>query len=148
VTPRPLFVDGHSVIHAWPDLRALHPRQPRQAREELARRLRRFHDVGNWDVTLVFDGKAGAGEASRPGDLRVLYSKRDQTADSVIEALVAALPDRSLCAVITADGAERTTVEALGSYCYSPEWLELEMRSADAEFEEDYRRSRKRGGGW
>jgi len=152
-SPRYLLVDGHSVIHAWPELRALHRRQPRQAREELVRKLRYFHDVGNWNVTIVFDGKSGpTAEPRRPGDLVVAYSRGDQTADSVIEALVAAQPAqasagqaaRANVTVVTADEAERVTVEALGSYCVSPEWLRLEMESAQADFDETFRQAKRR----
>ena len=144
-SPRYLLVDGHSVIHAWPELRAVHRRQPRQAREELVRKLRYFHDVGNWNVTIVFDGKSGPGtEPRRPGDLVVAYSRGDQTADSVIEALVAAQTARANVTVVTADGAERVTVEALGSYCVSPDWLRLEMESAQADFDETFRQAKRR----
>ncbi len=146
MTPRYLVIDGHSVLFSWPDLRALHQRQPRQAREELVRRLERLHDAGRWDVTLVFDGKAGAAPARRPGDMVVAYSRRDQTADSVIEALVASQKekDRAAVTVVTADGAEKTTVEALGAFCASPEWLRLEMESVSADFEETFAQFRRR----
>ncbi len=97
---------------------------------------------------MVFDGKSGPEEARRAGDLGVLYSRRDQTADSVIEGMVAALKGEARNAtVVTADGAERVTVEALGGYCVSPEWLELEMQAAAADFEEMFRQSRRRNGG-
>jgi len=146
-SPRYLLVDGHSVIHAWPELRAVHRRQPRQAREELVRKLRYFHDVGGWNVTIVFDGKSGpVAEPRRPGDLVVAYSRADQTADSVIEGLVAAVAQaaRANVTVVTADEAERVTVEALGGYCVSPEWLQLEMRSAQADFDETFRQAKRR----
>jgi len=144
--PRYLLIDGHSVLHSWPDLLALHRRQPRNAREELVRRMRHLHDMGTWEVTIVFDGKAGTPEPKRPGDIAVLYSRAGQTADSVIEALVARQKpkDREAITVITADGGERTTVESLGAYCMSPDWLEAEMRAVAADFEEEFRQARKR----
>ena len=144
-SPRYLLVDGHSVIHAWPELRAVHRRQPRQAREDLVRRLRHFHDVGGFSVTIVFDGKSGPGpDARRPGDLVVAYSRGEQTADSVIEGLVAAQTAREHVTVVTADEAERVTVEALGSYCVSPEWLRAEMESAQIDFDETFRQAKRR----
>jgi len=97
-------------------------------------------------VTVVFDGKAGTPEPKRPGDIVVAYSKAGQTADSVIEALVASQKekDRSEITVITADGGEKTTVESLGAYCLSPEWLEAEMRHVAENFEEEFRQAKKR----
>jgi len=144
--PRFLVVDGHSVIHAWADLLALHRRRPVDAREELVRRLRRLHDMGSWEVTVVFDGKQGAPEKKAPGDLVVAYSRAGQTADAVIEALVAAQKPkvREAITVITADGGEKATVEGLGAYCLSPDWLEAEIRAVAADFEEEFRQARKR----
>ncbi len=144
MTPRYLVIDGHSVLFSWPELRGLHQRQPRQAREELIRRLEKFHDAGSWELTLVFDGKAGTAPVRRPGDMVVAYSKRDQTADAVIEALVASQKDRSTVTVVTADEAEKTTVEALGGFCVSPEWLKLEMESVLADFGETLSQVRRR----
>ncbi|SDU07518.1 hypothetical protein SAMN05444156_1814 [Verrucomicrobium sp. GAS474] len=143
---RYLLIDGHSVIHCWPDLLALHRRQPRNAREELIRRMRNLHDMGTYDVTIIFDGKQGTPEPKRPGDINVGYSRAGQTADAVIEAIVAKQkPEhRSAITVITADGGERTTVESLGAYCMSPDWLEAEMRAVSADFEEEFKRARKR----
>ena len=147
--PHYLVVDGHSVIFALADLLSLHRRRPVDAREELVRRLRRLHDMGSWEVTVVFDGQSGRqgpAEKKTSGDLVVAYSKAGQTADSVIEALVAGQTAkvREAITVITADGGERATVEGLGAYCLSPDWLEAEIRSVAADFEEEFRRARKR----
>ncbi|NBQ55599.1 MAG: hypothetical protein EBU36_02935 [Verrucomicrobia bacterium] len=60
--PRYLLVDGHSVLHAWPELRKLHSSKPASARETLIRQLSRLHDSGKWRVTLVFDGQKGGKE--------------------------------------------------------------------------------------
>jgi predicted RNA-binding protein with PIN domain len=124
-----LVVDGHSVIHAWPELRGIHARQPRLARESLIRELRTLHDASHWAVTLIFDGRRGTSEAPDQAGFIVRYSKADQTADSLIEALVAGQPekDRDRITVITADQAERHTVESLGALCFSPDWLRLEI---------------------
>jgi predicted RNA-binding protein with PIN domain len=147
VSPRFLIVDGHSVIYAWPELRTLHQGRPREARETLIRRLERFHDVGTWEVTVIFDGRSGTPPPRRPGDMVVAYSRKDQTADSVIEGMVAGHPNRQAITVVTADHAERTTVEALGGFCASPEWLRLEMAAAQVDFEEDFRQFRRHKGG-
>ena len=71
--PRYLLVDGHSIIHSWPELRALHSRQPSQARRDLIRQMSDLHDSGRWRVTLVFDGKGGGREEGPKDSLAVLY---------------------------------------------------------------------------
>jgi predicted RNA-binding protein with PIN domain len=127
---RYLLVDGHSVIHSWDDLRVLHRTRPTQARHALIAQLRELHDAGPWAVTLVFDGRQGTAEPREPNDLVVHYSEAGETADSVIERLIGQkknlAPD---ILVITADEAERRTVEALGAFTASPEWLREELRA-------------------
>ncbi len=53
----------------------------------------------------------------------VAYATADQTADSIIERLVASSGVVREILVITADEAEKLTVEALGAATASPEWL-------------------------
>ena len=128
-----LLVDGHSVIYGLPELRALHSRQPHKCREVLIRLLTELHDSSDWLVTLVFDGKTGPTEPAEPGKLAIIYSREGQTADSIIERLVGLAPDPARVFVVTADGAERVTVESLGAVAMSPERLldELDLAGRD-----------------
>ena len=57
----------------------------------------------------------------------VCYATADQTADSIIERLVAASGVAEEILVITADEAERLTVESLGAATASPTWLRKEL---------------------
>jgi predicted RNA-binding protein with PIN domain len=61
----------------------------------------------------------------------ISYATADQTADSIIERLVGASGVAKEILVITADEAERLTVESLGAATASPTWLrkELEMEN-------------------
>ncbi|VVM07577.1 hypothetical protein MAMC_01706 [Methylacidimicrobium cyclopophantes] len=134
-----LVVDGHSVIFAWKELRDLHTRSPNQARRLLAGWLQQLHDSGAWSVILVFDGRFGSRrERIEPasGEMVVAYSTPDCTADSLIEAFVSQQRDRERVTVITADQAERRSVEALGAWCSSPEWLSSELEEQRENVEE------------
>lgn len=134
-----LVVDGHSVIFAWKELRELHERSPNRARQVLAGLLQQMHDSGSWSVILVFDGRFGARPdriAADSGDLVVAYSPPDRTADSLIETFVAQRKDRQRVTVVTADQAERRSVEALGAWCSSPEWLSSELTGQQSALEE------------
>ncbi|MDD4931960.1 MAG: NYN domain-containing protein [Methylacidiphilaceae bacterium] len=125
-----LVVDGHSVIFAWKELRELHARSPGQARGLLAGRLQQIHDAGAWSVILVFDGRFGSRRdriESSSDDMVIAYSGPDCTADSMIEAFIAQRKDREQVTVVTADQAERRSVEAMGGWCSSPEWLASEL---------------------
>ena len=142
--PRYLLIDGHSIIHSWPELRSLHTRQPGQARRELIRQMSDLHDSGRWRVTLVFDGRAGGKEETPKDSLAVLYAPVDQTADSIIEKIVQAHAGRGEIGVVTADHAEITAVESFGAFGFSPEWLQNELQATDQEFMETLLRERKK----
>src|SRR5277367_4955799 len=130
MSARYLVVDGHSVIFAWPDLRKLHDTNRAAARKALIDRLQHLHDTTDWRVTVVLDGKLGTAPPSgtrKPTDMVVSYATADQTADSVIERLVAASGVAKEILVITADEAEKLTVESLGATTASPAWLRKEL---------------------
>lgn len=85
---RVLIVDGHSVVHRWDDLLALHGRAPAAAREELVRRLGDLQDMTDWHVVVVFDGRGErVSEDHVPDGLQVFYSDTARSADHVIERL-------------------------------------------------------------
>jgi predicted RNA-binding protein with PIN domain len=139
MSARYLVVDGHSVIFAWTDLRTLHQQNRSAARKALADRLQMLHDSTEWRVTLVLDGTHGTVVPTGPRkatDMVVVYATADQTADSIIERLVAASGVAAQVMVITADEAERLLVESLGAMTSSPMWLREELMRAGSLFDD------------
>jgi predicted RNA-binding protein with PIN domain len=140
MSARYLVIDGHSVIFAWADLRQLHDQNRAAARKALADRLQHLHDTSPWRVTLVMDGKLGTAipmGKRKATDMVISYATADQTADSIIERLVAASGVAAQITVVTADEAERLTVESLGAATVSPDWLRGEMLMEHASFADD-----------
>ena len=138
-----LVIDGHSVIFAWPDLRKLHDQNRSAARKALADRLQHLHDTTTWRVTLILDGKLGGTSGSgrrKPTDMVISYATADQTADSIIERLVAASGVAPEITVVTADEAEKLTVESLGAATASPDWLRREILMEHASFADELER--------
>jgi len=138
-----LVIDGHSVIFAWADLRHLHDRNRASARKALIDRLQHLHDTTDWRVTLVLDGKLGTAVPSgtrKPTDMVVSYATADQTADSIIERLIGASGAGKDILVITADEAEKLTVESLGATTASPSWLRKEMEMEETFFTDELER--------
>ena len=83
-----LIVDGHSIIFAWPELRQLHDRRTSLAREELTKRLRDYQDWSGVHVVVVFDGQGErVSSMSDPHDVQIFYSRKGQTADTIVERL-------------------------------------------------------------
>ena len=119
-----LIVDGHSVIFSWPDLRKLHDKQTRLAREVLARRLRDYQDWSGVRVVIVFDGKGTAvSEISDKHDVQIFYSRKGQSADAIIERLASKYAARFEVTVATSDLLEQQTVSSFGAVPVSPEIL-------------------------
>lgn len=123
-------------MHAWPELRALLPRQRQTAREKLIERLQALHDSGLAEVRIVFDGRGPEMVIeSHPGDppLVVVYTATGQTADDVIEQLVAQAKDPAQCTVVTADRMVRQTIEAAGGRSMAPEDLAAWIRQTETQ---------------
>jgi len=122
--PRYLIVDGHSIIFAWPDLRKLHQRRTSLARDALAKRLRDYQDWTGIRVVVVFDGKGTDVSAQAdPHDIQVFYSRKGQTADSLVERLASKYATDYELMVATSDVLERQTVTSFGAMSVSPETL-------------------------
>ena len=143
MSARYLVIDGHSVIFSWPDLRKLHDSNRAAARKALLDQLQHLYDTSEWRVTVVLDGKMGTASAPgthKPTDMVVSYATADQTADSIIERLVAVSGVAPEILVITADEAERLTVESLGAATASPSWLRKELDLEGTSFADELAR--------
>ena len=121
---RYLIVDGHSVIFGWPELRKLHTRRTALARDELVKILTEYQDASGVRVVVVFDGKGEkTGDDSVKGGVQVFYSSSSQTADEIVERLVAKYAATHEITVATSDLLEQQTVSSFGAVPISAELL-------------------------
>ena len=129
-----LVVDGHSVIFTWQELRRLHRRRSSLARDALVKKLRDYQDWTGTRVAVVFDGKRPTiSVSSDPGEIQIFYSRKGQTADSIVERLASKYAERFKLLVATSDILEQETANASGAECISPEalrWMVDEATSA------------------
>ena len=134
-----LLVDGHSIIHAWPELRSVNKQPARRhiARDLLLQRMRHYQDMTDERVIVVFDGTQARTTEERERDgLQIFYADPGTTADTIIERLVAKYAAQHSMRAATADGMIRETVEAFGGHWISPESL----RTLCDKVEDDMRR--------
>ena len=133
-----LIVDAHSAIFAWPELRALHARRMLLAREALVKTLTEYQDITGIRVVAVFDGQGGKiTETTEPGGIQVFYSGQGQSADSIIERLVAKYGREHDLTVATNDLLEQDTAASFGAVCVSVEILHGLLEEARAGFQRD-----------
>jgi len=139
-----LLVDGHSFLFQIEEWRKLHTANQALARESLIQQLQALQDTSDWLVTLVFDGKKGTPQTPEPGKIAILYSTGHATADSIIDKIVAKHPHPSQITVVTSDRAEQHTVESLGAFSLSPDWLSQEISSTDTQFQQTMKEVKKK----
>ena len=134
--PRVLIVDGHSIIHAWAELKKLHSRGEKRylAREALLRSMRLLQDMSGQSVVVVFDGnQAKITDEREKGGIQIFYADAGRTADSVIERLAAKYAATYTLRICTADGMIWETITALGASWLSPDDLKYELDRAESE---------------
>jgi predicted RNA-binding protein with PIN domain len=140
-----LIVDGHSVIFAWPELRKLHTRRTALARLELVKRLTQYQDASGVRVVVVFDGRGEAtSEDSNKEGIQVFYSATGQTADHVVERLVAKYAGKHQITVATSDHLEQQTASSFGAYTVSAEGLRELVAEAEAHLSRRLKAHRKK----
>jgi predicted RNA-binding protein with PIN domain len=139
-----LIVDGHSVIFAWPELRALHDRRTATARERLTKILTEYQDFTGTQVVLVFDGKgATITQETEPGGIQVFYSNAGRTADDLIERLAAKYGNLYSLTVATSDLLEQQTAIAFGADCVDADGLRDLIKNAQRSFELEMKRRKR-----
>jgi predicted RNA-binding protein with PIN domain len=101
------------------------------ARDALARQLRDYQDWTGIRVVLVFDGKgADVGTEANPHDIQVIYSRKGQTADAIVERLASKYAADFDVTVATSDLLERQTVTAFGATSVSADMLREILQEA------------------
>jgi len=144
MSQRFLIVDGHSVIFAWPELRALHRRKTASARERLTKILTAYQDFTGIRVVLVFDGKGTTiTQETDPGGIQIFYSNTGRTADDLIERLAAKYGNLYSITVATSDLLEQQTAIAFGAECISADGLRDLVDSAERSFVLEMKRRKK-----
>lgn len=132
---RVLIVDGHSIIFAWPVMRKMHEQRTSSARDALIRMLTDYQDYTGTRVVAVFDGKgAQLTEMTEPAGIQVFYSGTGQTADDIVERLVAKYAKRMDITVATCDHLEQETASAFGALCIGAEQLKSLLKEARVNF--------------
>jgi len=140
--PRFLIIDGHSVIHAWVDLKKLHQAGSKRylARETLLKHMRLLQDMTGERIVVVFDGtQSQTSDEREAGGIQVFYADTSHTADSIVERLTARYARIHPLRVCTADSMVWETVTALGASWISPNDLRFELDRAEREMRKGLR---------
>ena len=142
-----ILVDGYSLLHNWPELAPGRAPHSAAARDALIRQLTLYQDATGTPVTIFFDGASlpgGRPTASNSTVIEVLYSRKGQTADQMIERATHRFGPYGEVLAVTDDQAERDMVISLGGSAASC-WCFIQMvQDALAEVADDIKHHNRR----
>ncbi|WP_047998929.1 NYN domain-containing protein [Lactiplantibacillus herbarum] len=144
-----LIVDAYNMIGNWPELDHLKQtgRLP-QAREELLDMLTEYKKITGLNISVVFDAMyvPGNSKSYRQADLEVIWTSKNQTADSYIEKYAAEKQSRVLqVTVATSDQAEQWVIFSEGALRVPALEMRKRVHSALKEVRHTAVRSQDRG---
>ena len=101
------IIDGYNVINAWPNLSDISKSSLESAREKLIDELAEYKSMSGEEIIIVFD----AYNLDRPQEtisekfgMKIVYTKRFQTADTYIEKQILKISQKHNLKVVTDDG--------------------------------------------
>ena len=128
--PECLIVDGYNMIYAWEDLKEISRVDLSLARSKLIDRIYSYAGYIGCKCILVFDGYKradNAGSSSKEGDMMIVYTKTNETADSYIEKISADLKKSYNLTVATSDELIQNAVFAHGALRISAREMKLRL---------------------
>lgn len=129
-----LIVDAYNMIGNWPELNKLKQtdRLP-DARDELINVLTEYKKITGLNISVIFDAMyvPGNSKSYKQAELEIVWTSKNQTADSYIEKYAAEKQSRVLqVTVATSDQAEQWVIFSEGALRVPA--LELRKRVYDA----------------
>ncbi|MFR2716840.1 MAG: NYN domain-containing protein [Anaerococcus obesiensis] len=100
------YVDGYNIINSWPELIHIKENSLELAREKLIDRDGRIRILSNEKLVVVFDAYNSDGEENifEKLGIKIVYTKKFQTADTYIEKMTNKYARRHNVKVVTDDG--------------------------------------------
>lgn len=126
-----LIIDGYNVINAWSDLKEISEESLEEARNILIDRMAEYRSYTGVEVIIVFDAyqvKSSKINKDKINDVEIVFTKKNQTADSYIEEKVEKLAKnkRNIVKVVTSDLAEQQFILGSGGVRVLPRELKYQ----------------------
>ena len=143
-----LMVDGYNVIFAWKELKELAASNIDAARDRLTDIISNYAGATGDETVVVFDAYKVKGRdtsESRLGNITVVYTKENETADQYIERFTSANGRKYDITVATSDSLERTIVRGNNCRIISSPDLEKLVRAEITRITDGYADSNDKG---
>ncbi len=111
--PEYLLIDGYNIIYAWEELKIVAVRSLEDARNELIERLCNYQGFCKQEIILVFDAykvHKNPGSVEDFRNIKVVYTKEAETADTYIEKAAYKLSKEHVVRVATSDVPEQMII--------------------------------------
>ena len=131
-----VVLDGYNLIFAWDELKYAAECDFSLARDMLIRIMCSYTAFRKCHATIVFDAykrPGGEGSEERCGNVKVVYTKEAQTADSYIEKLSKELVESYTVRVVTSDYEEQNIILGNGALRVSPKEFHSEVENTTSE---------------
>lgn len=126
-------MDGYNIINAWRDVFDVAGEPLEDCRDRLANMLSNYQGFKKLDIILVFDAHLQKGSQEKEinfDNIKIIYTKENETADNYIEKFVYRLGNIHTIRVVTSDYLEQTMVLSSGGIRMSPRELREELDTA------------------
>ncbi len=131
-----IIIDAYNVINSWNDLIDIRNEPLEDCREKLLDMLSNYQGYTSVNMIVVFDAHLRNSRKEKVevfDNLTVVFTKRNQTADSYIERLVYRLSKDYTVGVVTSDYLEQRIVLSGGGVRITPRELRSRMFKANSE---------------
>ena len=134
-----VIIDGYNLIFAWEELNRAATSDFSLARDMLTRIMCDYTAFRKAHATVVFDAykrRGGEGSEEVCGNVKIVYTKESETADSYIEKLSKELVKDYTVRVVTSDLEEQNIILGNGALRVSPKEFRLEIENTASEINE------------
>lgn len=128
-----LIIDGYNIINSWDDIFDLDKLSLEDARIKLLDILSDYQGYSGNRLVVVFDAykvKDGLGSLDIHDNIKVIYTKENQTADNFIERFVKNYGAGKMIRVATGDYLEQKTILQKGGLRMTPTELKIEVNNS------------------
>ncbi|MCL0312698.1 NYN domain-containing protein [Apilactobacillus sp. TMW 2.2459] len=136
-----LVIDGYNVIGNWPNLNQMKlENRLADARDELLKEISEYKKYRELNVIVIFDAMyvPGLSKKDKHYNLDIIWTSKNETADSYIEAFVRKKQSRFLqVIVVTSDQAEQWTVFSAGALRLPARELLRDIKRAKTEIKHE-----------
>lgn len=129
-----IIVDGYNMIFAWDELKSLAQKNLDSARDSLLEILANYQGFTGCKMVVVFDAykrKGNVRKNEKRGEIDVVYTAEDETADSYIERLTRQIGKDYYVQVATSDNLEQQVVMGHGAHRISARGFHEEVKRID-----------------